>query len=126
MWWYLGIAAVCAALVPWARKRSEGSMVRYSIGTGAPLVIVLFSATALGSAVAQGAGDADLARELFTGGLIGGALVQFILMRRTYGIGLGQHPAKAVQEARAAAEAGDPDEPDDDRDPDPRRAVPTE
>jgi hypothetical protein len=122
MWWYLGIAVVCAAIVPWARKRSEGSMIRYSIGTGAPLVIVLIGAASLTAAVAQGSGDSDLARELFTGGLIGGALVQFILMRRTYGIKLGQHPAKAVHDAREA----DSGELDDDRDPDPRRPVPTD
>jgi hypothetical protein len=124
MWWYLGIAAVCAATVPWARKRSEGSMIRYSVGTGAPLVIVLIGAASLASAVAQASGDSDLARELFTGGLIGGALVQFILVRRTYGVRFGQHPAKAVHDVREADEG--PDEPDDDRDPDPRRAVPTE
>jgi hypothetical protein len=117
MWWYLGIAAVCAALVPWARKRSEGSMVRYSIGTGAPLVMVLFGVSALVSSVAHGAGDSDLARELFTGGLIGGALVQFILMRRTYGIGLGQRPAKGPNGALGE---------DDELDPDAKRPVPSE
>jgi hypothetical protein len=94
MWWYLGIAAVCAGMVPWARKRSEGSMTRYSVGTGAPIVFVFFGAAALVAAVAQRGGDSDLARELFTGGLIGGALVQFVLVRRTYGITLGQRPAQ--------------------------------
>lgn len=117
MWWYVGIAAIGAALVPWARKRSEGSMTRYTVGTGAPVVIVLIAGSALAAAVAQGAGDGDLARELFTGGLIGGALAQFILMRRTYGISLGKHPAKAVPDAREA---------DDDLDPDAGRPVPTE
>lgn len=100
MWWYLGIAVVCAGLVPWARKRSEGSMTRYSVGTGAPVVLVLFGVSALLAALVQRGGDDDFAREVFTGGLIGGALVQFILLRRTYGISLGQHPAKAVQESR--------------------------
>jgi hypothetical protein len=114
MWWYLGIAAVCAGVVPWARKRSEGSMMRYSVGTGAPLVFVLIGAASLTSAVAQGSGDSDLARELFTGGLIGGALVQFILVRRTYGITFGQHPAKAVHDAREA-DAGEELDPDGNR-----------
>jgi hypothetical protein len=94
MLWYLGIAAIGAALVPWARKRSEGSMTRYTMGTGAPVVIVLIAASALAAAVAAGAGDGDLARELFTGGLIGGALAQFILMRRTYGITISPRPLK--------------------------------
>lgn len=97
MWGYLAIAVVCAALLPWARKRSEGSMTRYSVGTGAPLVIVLIGAAALVAGVAHRGGDSDLARELFTGGLIGGALVQFVLLRRTYGIRLGQHPGKAAE-----------------------------
>jgi hypothetical protein len=119
MWWYLAIAAACAGLVPWARKRSEGSMLRYSVGTGAPLVLVLLGVAALVAGLAKGGGDADLARELFTGGLIGAALVQFILLRRTYGVRLGQHPAKAVQDAHS-------EHPDDDPEPDPRRAVPTE
>jgi hypothetical protein len=122
MWWYLGIAAVCAGIVPWARKRSEGSMMRYSVGTGAPLVFVLIGAASLASAVAQGSGESDLARELFTGGLIGGALVQFILVRRTYGVAFGQHPAKAVHDAREA-DAGQ-DAPDDDRDPDTQHPAP--
>ncbi len=108
MWWYLGIALVCAGLVPWARRRSEGSMTRYSVGTGAPVVLVLFGAAALVAALVSRGGDGDLARELFTGGLIGGAMVQFVLLRRTYGIRLGQHPAAAVQEARDAED--DPDQ----------------
>jgi hypothetical protein len=118
MWWYLAIAAVCAGLVPWARKRSEGSMTRYSVGTGAPVVIVLIGAAALAAAFAQGADDSDLARELFTGGLIGGALAQFILVRRTYGSTLRPQPLKVAPEADGSAERDD--------DPDPRRAVPTE
>jgi hypothetical protein len=120
MWWYVAIAAVCAGLVPWARKRSEGSMTRYSVGTGAPIVIVLIGAAALVAAFAQGGGDADLARELFTGGLIGGALVQFILVRRTYGITLRPQPLKTPP----AADAERDDDPD--AEPDPRRPVPTD
>lgn len=129
MVWYLAIAVVCAGLVPWARKRSEGSMTRYSVGTGAPVVIVVFGLAALLAAVAQGQGDSDLAREVFTGGLIGGALAQFVLLRRTYGLSLGQHPAKAVDDARAAEEAqasaeaeGTPSA-DPDTEPDERRAT---
>lgn len=109
MWWYLGIAAVCAAVVPWARKRSEGSMTRYSVGTGAPVVMVLMGAAALVAGIAQGGGDGDLAREIFTGGLIGGALAQFILMRRTYGISLGQRPNTHETEPGAAGSVAEPD-----------------
>jgi hypothetical protein len=122
MWWYVAIAAVCAGLVPWARKRSEGSMTRYSVGTGAPIVIVLIGAAALVAAFAHGSGDGDLARELFTGGLIGGALAQFILVRRTYGITLRPQPLKTPPVADGAAERDD----DPDAEPDPRRAVPTD
>lgn len=105
MWIYLGIAVVCAAIVPWARRRSHGSMTTYSIRTGAPIVMVLFAVSALAAAWASAAGDPDLAREVFTGGLIGGALAQFILMRRTYGIRLEDHPAPAIAKARDAARA---------------------
>ena len=122
MWWYVAIAAVCAGLVPWARKRSEGSMTRYSVGTGAPIVIVLIGAAALAAAFAQGSGEADLAREVFTGGLIGGAFAQFILVRRTYGITLRPQPLKTPPAADEAAERDD----DPDAEPDPRRPVPTE
>jgi len=115
MWWYVAIAAVCAGLVPWARKRSEGSMTRYSVGTGAPIVIVLIGAAALAAAFAQGSGESDLARELFTGGLIGGALVQFILVRRTYGLNLRPQPLKTPLGEEA-----------DDGDPQASRPVPTE
>ncbi|HET8616940.1 MAG TPA: hypothetical protein VFL94_15570 [Actinomycetales bacterium] len=87
MWWYVAIAAGCAAMVPWARQRSQGSMTRYTVGTGAPLIFVLLSLAALVAAAAAASGDSDLARELFTGGLIGAALAQFILLRRTYGLG---------------------------------------
>lgn len=113
MWWYLGIAAICAAIVPWARKRSEGSMTRYSVGTGAPIVFVLIGGAAVVASLAVGSGDSDLAREIFTGGLIGAALAQFVLVRRTYGISLGKRPVTAETE---------PDgEPDPDADPAPSR-----
>lgn len=82
-------------------------MTRYTVGTGAPVVIVLIGAAALVAGIAHGGGDSDLARELFTGGLIGGALAQFILMRRTYGISLGQRPNTAETEPDADVE---PDE----------------
>jgi len=122
MWWYLAIAAVCAGLVPWARKRSEGSMTRYSVGTGAPIVIVLIGAAAVVAAFTQASGDDDLARELFTGGLIGGALTQFILVRRTYGLSRPQPLKTPPPAADDAAERDD----DPDVEPDPRRPVPTE
>jgi hypothetical protein len=106
MWWYLAIAVVCAGLVPWARKRSEGSMTRYSVGTGAPIVIVLIGAAAVVAAFTQASGDDDLARELFTGGLLGGALTQFILVRRTYGLSLRPQPLKTPPPAADADDAG--------------------
>ena len=97
-------------------------MTRYSVGTGAPIVIVLIGAAALAAAFAQGSGVGDLARELFTGGLIGGALAQFILVRRTYGLSLRPQPLKTPPAADGAAEGDD----DPEAEPDPRRAVPSE
>jgi hypothetical protein len=73
------LSAVVGA-VSW--RRSGGSMTRYQLYTGAPLVWVLLAVAAITALVAQAAGDPDLATQLFTGGLIGTGMVQVVLLRR--------------------------------------------
>ena len=102
MWWYLGIAAVCAGMVPWARKRSEGSMTRYSVGTGAPIVFVFFGAAALVAAVAQRGGDSDLAREQLIQLVLAGITGVFCMVERGHAT-----PKQAtIAEAEPAAAEG--------------------
>ena len=67
-------------VVSW--RRSGGSMTRYQLYTGAPLVWVLLAVAAITALAAEVAGDPVLATELFTGGLIGTGLVQVVLLRR--------------------------------------------
>jgi hypothetical protein len=76
------LSAVVGA-VSW--RRSGGSMTRYQLYTGAPLVWVLLAVAAGTAVVAQVAGDPDLATQLFTGGLIGTGMVQVVLLRRATG-----------------------------------------
>ena len=64
-------------------RRSGGSMTRYRLYTGAPLVWVLLGTVAASALLTELTGDADLALGLFTGGLIGTALVQVVLVRRS-------------------------------------------
>jgi hypothetical protein len=75
----LVLSAVVGA-VSW--RRSGGSMTRYQLYTGAPLVWVLLAVAASTALVAHFAGDPDLATQLFTGGLIGTGMVQVVLLRR--------------------------------------------
>ncbi len=82
MVFYLLVAALCLGALPFAWRRSGRSWTRYVVGTGTPLVLVTLLVSAL-VAVAVRTADADLARELFTGGLLGSGITQFILLRRT-------------------------------------------
>jgi hypothetical protein len=76
----LGVSVVVGCL-SW--RRSGGSMTRYRLYTGAPVVWVLLGSAAAGALVVARSGDAELAVALFTGGLIGTGLVQVVLLRRS-------------------------------------------
>jgi hypothetical protein len=78
----LGLSLV-VGVVSW--RRSAGSMTRYELYTGAPVVWVLLAVTAVSAIAAEAAGDPGLATELFTGGLIGTGLAQVVLLRRGVG-----------------------------------------
>ena len=82
MAFYVVIGALCLVVLPLAWRRSGGSMTRYVIGTGTPLVLLALVAFAALAAVLSRA-DPDLAREVFTGGLVGSGITQFMLLRRT-------------------------------------------
>ena len=89
---YVVVALLCAAALPWSWRRSGRSWTRYVIGTGSPLVLAALLVVAVVSTVIALA-DADLAREVFTGGLLGSGITQFILLRRTQGDDLRQSDA---------------------------------
>ncbi|MGL5857495.1 MAG: hypothetical protein ACRC35_03670 [Angustibacter sp.] len=78
---YIVVGVISVVLLPVAWRRS-GSMTRYVTMTGAPVVWVLLAATAVVSATAEVADAPSLGRGLFTGGLIGTAFVQVLLVRR--------------------------------------------
>ena len=80
------LVSVVVGAVSW--RRSGGSMTRYQLYTGAPLVWVLLAVAATTALAADVAGDPVLATELFTGGLIGTGLVQVVLLRRGVGADL--------------------------------------
>lgn len=79
---YVVVAALTAVVLPVAWRRSRRSMTRYVLYTGAPLVLVLLLGFALVS-VGLAAADELLARQVFTGALIGCGITQLILLRRT-------------------------------------------
>ena len=81
MAFYVVVAVICLAAFPLAWRRSGRSMTRYVLGTGAPLVLLALAAFAI-VAVAISRADPELAREVFTGGLIGSGITQFLLLRR--------------------------------------------
>src|SRR5215217_712782 len=80
---YVAVLVVSLPLGWLAWRRSAGSMTRYRLYTGAPVVWVLLAAVAMSAVLAELAGQADLALALFTGGLIGTGLVQVVLLRRS-------------------------------------------
>lgn len=93
---YVGAALLCAIALPLAWRRSGRSWTRYVVGTGAPLVLAALLVASLVSALIALA-DPDLAREVFTGGLLGSGITQFILLRHTQGDDLRQHDAGRPQ-----------------------------
>lgn len=99
---YVVVAVLCAAALPYAWRRSGRSMTRYVMGTGAPLVLIALLAFALLALVLQRS-DETLAREVFTGGLVGSAFTQFLLLRRT----------QSQDEATRPDSSDDPDDPAD-------------
>lgn len=99
---YVVVAVLCAAALPFSWRRSGGSMTRYVVGTGAPVVLVALFAFALLSAAITVA-DAGLGREVFTGGLIGSGFTQFILLRH----GQGDHPSQGDHLSQGDHPSGD-------------------
>jgi hypothetical protein len=79
---YVAVLVLSVPVGLWSWRRSGGSLTHYRQYTGAPLVWVLLGAVAVSALLAERAGDADLARALFGGGLIGTGLVQVVLLRR--------------------------------------------
>jgi hypothetical protein len=77
------VVSLVVGVVSW--RRSGGSMIRYELYTGAPVVWLLLAGTAVSAIAAEAAGDPALATELFTGGLIGTGLAQVVLLRRGVG-----------------------------------------
>lgn len=83
MGFYVVVLLACAGIFVASWRRSDRSMTRYVMFTGAPIVWVLLGASALVAALSVLFGnDEELGRGVFTGGLIGTALVQVVLLRR--------------------------------------------
>ena len=75
-------ASLVLGILAWRRS---GSLTRYRMYTGAPIVWVLLAGSCLAALLADSTGNADLASGLVTGGLIGTGLVLAVLVRRTAG-----------------------------------------
>ena len=76
------VASLVLGVLGWRRS---GSLIRYRMYTGAPIVWVLLAGSCLAALLADRAGNADLASGLVTGGLIGAGLVLAVLVRRSAG-----------------------------------------
>jgi hypothetical protein len=81
MGFYTLVGAVSLVLLPLAYKRS-GSMTRYVPMTGAPVVWLLLMVAAVSAAISEASGAQGTSQAVFSGGLIGTALVQVVLLRR--------------------------------------------
>lgn len=97
MTFYLVVGVIALVLLPVAYRRS-GSMTRYRVVTGAPLVWVLLAAASAGAVIAYLAGDPSLAQGVFSGGLLGTAFAQIVLLRR--GLGEARGPSQDGPERR--------------------------
>ncbi len=82
MGFYALVAVVSLVVFPLAYKRS-GSMTRYVAITGAPVVWLLLVVAAGTAAIAEGLGDPGTSQAVFSGGLIGTAFAQVVLLRRS-------------------------------------------
>jgi phosphatidylserine synthase len=78
---FLVFAAICVVLLLVSYRRS-GSLTRYEMYSGAPVMWVLLLVSSLISWGIDLAGNHSTAVETFAGGLIGTAFVQVYLMRR--------------------------------------------
>lgn len=96
MGFYALVGVVSLVLFPLAYKRS-GSMTRYVPVTGAPVVWLLLMVAAGTAAVAEASGAPGTSQAVFSGGLIGTAFVQVVLLRR----GVRGHTADAPGEGDA-------------------------
>jgi hypothetical protein len=81
MGFYALVGVVSLVLFPLAYKRS-GSMTRYVPVTGAPVVWLLLAVAAATAAITEAAGDPGTSQAVFSGGLIGTAFAQVVLLRR--------------------------------------------
>lgn len=81
MGFYALVAVVSLMLLPLSYKRS-GSMTEYVKVTGAPIVWLLLVVASGTAAITEAAGDPGTSQAVFSGGLIGTAFVQVVLLRR--------------------------------------------
>lgn len=81
MGFYAVIAILSLAVFPLAYKRS-GSMTHYVPMTGAPVVWLLLLVASGTAAIAEAAGAPGTSQAVFSGGLIGTAFAQVVLLRR--------------------------------------------
>jgi hypothetical protein len=81
MGFYAVVAIVSLVLFPVAYKRS-GSMTHYVPVTGAPVVWLLLLVASTTAAIAELSGDPGTSQAVFSGGLIGTAFAQVVLLRR--------------------------------------------
>ena len=81
MGFYALVGVVSLVVFPLAYKRS-GSMTRYVPFTGAPVVWLLLMVASVTAAAAEAAGDPGTSQAVFSGGLIGTAFAQVVLLRR--------------------------------------------
>lgn len=86
MGFYAVVGVMSLALLPLAYKRS-GSMTHYVPITGAPVVWLLLAVASGTAAISEAAGDPGTSQAVFSGGLIGTAFVQVLLLRRVRALG---------------------------------------
>lgn len=86
MGFYAVVGVMSLALLPVAYKRS-GSMTHYVPITGAPVVWLLLLVASGTAAISEAAGDPGTSQAVFSGGLIGTAFVQVLLLRRVRALG---------------------------------------
>lgn len=92
MGFYALVAVVSLLVFPLAYKRS-GSMTHYVPVTGAPIVWLLLVVAAGTAAISEAAGDPGTSQAVFSGGLIGTAFTQVLLLRRVRAFSEGSRQA---------------------------------
>ena len=81
MGFYALVGLVSLVLLPVSYRRSR-SMTHYVPVTGAPIVWLLLMVASGTAAISEAAGDPGTSQAVFSGGLIGTAFVQIMLLRR--------------------------------------------